>query len=116
MGRLINLEELNECKLEMQGNIPTGFDSQKAVTHICVRYSKGVSMRLSNSLGAFTALLSLHMEQVDKLSCILHSLGNLKFLLHVHIEYCTDLRIIEALPQCLEHLDLQGCYSLIEIP
>ena len=100
----------------MQGNVPVCFDILKAVTHICVQYSKGVSMRVSISLGAFTALLSLHMEWVDKLPCIPHSLGNLKFLLHVQMEYCTELRIIEALPQCLEHLDRQGCYSLIEIP
>ena len=72
--------------------------------------------QLSSSLGAFTALQSLHMFDVENLSCIPQSLGKLKSLLHVQIRCCTDLRIIEALPHCLEHLDLEGCWSLIDIP
>ena len=134
LGRLINLEELyvpwcgdkSVCllnggeleklkKLEMKGYLH-GLERLKGVTHLCVRYCEEVSMLLSNSLGAFTALQSLHMEHVDMLSHIPQSLEKLKCLLRVEIRYCTELSCIDALPQCLEHLDLEGCCSLIEVP
>ena len=122
LGRLISLEELyvpwsgnkSVCllnvgefkklkKLVVEGNVPAGFDRLNALTHLHVRYVEDASTRLSSSLGAFTALQSLHKESV-KLSCIPQSLGKLKSLRWVVIQYCTKLSCIDALPQCLEHL------------
>ena len=132
LGRLINLEELNVycdkdfdmqivgelkgLKLKMQGNVPAGFNRLKALTHLYIQDGEDVSTWLRNSLEVFTALRSLHMKQVEKLFYIPQSLGKLKSLLHMQIIFCMDLRIIEALPECLEHLDLRGCCSLIDIP
>ena len=103
---LPNVGELKKLKkLEMQRIIPADFDRLKTLTHLYVHDSEDVPMRLSYSLGAFTALQSLHMERAEKLSCIPQRLGKLESLLRVVIQYCTELSFIDALPQCLEHLD-----------
>ena len=115
---LPNIGELKKLKeLRMTAHVPAGFDGLKALSHLYVlEGSEDLSMGLSCSLGALTALQSLHMKRVKELRYIPESLGKLKSLLHIHIEYCTDLWFIRALPQCLEHLNLQGCEMLSEIP
>jgi Leucine-rich repeat (LRR) protein len=118
------LTSLRSLSMDIRRGLPVGFDRLKTLTHLSVGglffsgdsvYGEDVSMRLSDSLGAFTALQSLHIEDVKTIFCIPQSLGELKCLRKVEIQYC-DLQIIEALPQCLEHLDLQCCRSLTDIP
>ena len=110
------LTSLSSLSMNIRTGVPAGFDRLKALTHLSVSEGEDVSMRLSDSLGAFTALQSLHMELVKNISRIPRSLGEFKCLRKVQINDCRDLLIIEALPQCLEHLDLHGCCNLIEIP
>jgi hypothetical protein len=110
------LTSLSSLSMDIPTGVPAGFDRLKALTHLFVKCGEDVSVRLRDSLGAFAALQSLHIASVKKIYCIPRSLGKLKCLLRVQIKNCTELSIIEALPQCLEHLDLEGCYDLIEIP
>jgi Leucine-rich repeat (LRR) protein len=110
------LTSLSSLSMDIPTGVPAGFDKLKALTHLFVKCGEDVSVRLRDSLGAFAALQSLHIASVKKIYCIPRSLGKLKCLLRVQIKNCTELSIIEALPQCLEHLDLEGCYDLIEIP
>jgi hypothetical protein len=110
------LTSLSSLSMDIPTGVHAGFDRLKALTHLFVKCGEDVSVRLRDSLGAFAALQSLHIASVKKIYCIPRSLGKLKCLLRVQIKNCTELSIIEALPQCLEHLDLEGCYDLIEIP
>ena len=110
------LTSLSSLSMDIPTGVPAGFDRLKTLTHLSVKCGEDVSMRLSDSLGAFAALQSLHIASVKKIYCIPRSLGKLKCLLRVQIKNCTELSIIEALPQCLEHLDLEGCGDLTDIP
>ena len=110
------LTSLSSLSMDIPTGVPAGFDKLKALTHLSVKCGEDVSMRLSNSLGGFAALQSLHITSVKKIYCIPRSLGKLKCLLRVQIKKCIELSIIEALPPCLEHLDLEFCGSLIDIP
>ena len=115
------LTSLSSLSMEIPTGVPARFDKLKALTHLSVEHDghnrgEDVSMRLSDSLGAFTALQSLRIARVKKISRIPQRLGELKCLRKVQIQFCEDLLHIEALPQCLEHLDLWGCQNLTDIP
>ena len=99
--------------MDIPTSVPARFDRLKALS---VKYGGDVSMRLSDSLGAFTALQSLRILSAWKISRISQRLGELKYLRKVQILSCANLLHIEALPQCLEHLELMGCWNLIDIP
>jgi len=112
---------LSSLSMDICRSIPAGFDRLKALTHLSVtggilQCGEDASMQLSDSLGAFIALQSLHIALVKKISRIPQRLGELKCLRKVEIQFCEDLLHIEALPQCLEHLDLKGCWNLTDIP
>jgi hypothetical protein len=108
------LTSLGSLSMQIPTGVPAGVDKLKALTHLCVDGGEDVSMRLSDSLGAFSALQSLHIALVKKISHIPQRLG--EHLRKVEIQFCEDLLHIEALPQCLEHLDLKGCWNLTDIP
>jgi Leucine-rich repeat (LRR) protein len=110
------LTSLSSLSMQIPKGVPEGFNRLKALTHLSVAGGEDVSMWLRDSLGEFTALQSLHMASVRKISYMPLSLWELKCLLWVVIRYCTDLRTIVALPQCLEHLELKGCFGLMRIP
>ena len=110
------LTSLNSLSMDIPTGVPADFDRLKLLTHLSACDGEDVSMRLSDSLGAFTALQSLRLVSVKNIFRIPQSLEELKCLRQVQILDCRKLFKIEAFPQCLEHLDLQGCYDLIEIP
>ena len=115
------LTSLSSLSMYIPKGVPAGFDRLKALTHLSVGrdgqvWGEDVSMGLSDSLGEFAALQSLHIQCVEKMSRIPQRLGELKCLRKVQIQLCEDLLHIEALPQCLEHLDLYGCRNLTDIP
>lgn len=67
-------------------------------------------------LGRLINLKELNLLFYENKNFSLLNAGKLKSLLKVVIQDCKELLCIDTLPQCLEHLELKGCCSLIENP
>ena len=115
IGLLTKLEVLDISSCTVSTTLPNSIGGLVGLKRLRLSGCKSLE-EIPMELGRLINLKELKLSFYENKNISLLNAGKLKSLLKVVIRDCKELSCIDTLPQCLEHLDLQGCCTLIEIP